>query len=168
MTTKSIEKIFDRNYDLLVLLSVNYVKSPEDAADIVMSIFESILNKNSETILSGYAENEIQQYLRLVTKHRSIDFLRKKKVEINSYSFLFSSTSAPYERNISIDNFEREAIERMLKILAKRESEILKMHLEGFSNDEIAERLDISYNTVRNTLTNTRNKIRSIWNVFMK
>ena len=55
----------------------------------------------------------------------------------------------------------------MLNSLQPREKEILKLHLEGYSNDEIAKYLGISYNSVKNNIYEAKKKLKELWSIFM-
>lgn len=162
-----IESLFKDSYEQLVLFAIGYVKDLQTAEDIVMSLFTRLLERNeAQQSLQDVSKEEASNYLFLVLKHRCLDHLRvhTNRLQIQS---MISYQIRRVERNRSIDSFEREAIERMIRILGKQESKILKQHLEGYSNEEIAEENGISYNTVRNTLTNARKKIRAVWDSFM-
>jgi DNA-directed RNA polymerase specialized sigma24 family protein len=41
------------------------------------------------------------------------------------------------------------------------------LHLQGFKNEEIANQLNISYNTVRNTLHSAKQRVKKLWQLFM-
>ena len=74
---------------------------------------------------------------------------------------VLNSTNAAYIR------FELEAIKHLLNNLPKREREVIELHLQGYKNEEIATQLNISYNTVRNTLHNAKQHIKKLWQLFM-
>ena len=73
----------------------------------------------------------------------------------------FNSTNAAFIR------FELEAIKQLLNNLPAREKEMIELHLQGYKNEEIAVQLNISYNTVRNTLHNAKQRIKKLWQLFM-
>jgi hypothetical protein len=52
-----------------------------------------------------------------------------------------------------------------LKHLSPKEAEVFKLHLDGFSNDEIKEKLGVSYATVKNQLYDAKKKLRKIWEI---
>ena len=62
---------------------------------------------------------------------------------------------------------ELEAIKHLLNNLPNREREMIELHLQGYKNEEIATQLNISYNTVRNTLHSAKQRIKKLWQVFM-
>lgn len=151
----------------MVLLAVGYLKDPEEACDVVMHIFERLITNTTRLDqIADSSEEELRSYLMLVTKHRCLDYIKVNKNRMAIQGFLKLRWSQN-ERNKSIDAFEEEAILRLKAVLADQESRIFDLHLQGFSNEEIATELSISYNTVRNTLTNARNKIRKVWDIFM-
>ena len=54
----------------------------------------------------------------------------------------------------------KEAIQPLLNLLTEKETEVIKLVSEGLSNKEIAERLDISTNTVKTHLKNIYEKLQ--------
>jgi DNA-directed RNA polymerase specialized sigma24 family protein len=44
----------------------------------------------------------------------------------------------------------------------------MTMHIEGYRNEEIAETLRITYNTVKNNIYEGRQRLRRIWRIFME
>jgi RNA polymerase sigma-70 factor (ECF subfamily) len=77
------------------------------------------------------------------------------------------STISFFSTNAIFVRFEEEAIKQLIDYLSNREKEILQLHLQGFKNDEIATQLNISYNTVRNTLHNAKQRVKKLWQLFM-
>jgi RNA polymerase sigma factor (sigma-70 family) len=63
--------------------------------------------------------------------------------------------------------FLEESFHKMLDTLPNQQRIILELHLKGFDTNEIAQKLDISYNTCRNTLSTSKKKIRLLWSTFM-
>jgi RNA polymerase sigma factor (sigma-70 family) len=163
-----IEFLFRKYFDQMVLLAIGYLGDPDDASDLVMNIFDRLLaNQTKLDELLNSSEAEMRNYLMLVTKHRCLDQIKVAQNRVKIHGF-FNMIWLKTDRNKSIDAFEEEAIVRMKSILAPRESAIFELHLKGYSNEEISNELSISYNTVRNTLTNVRSKIRKVWDIFMK
>jgi RNA polymerase sigma-70 factor (ECF subfamily) len=162
-----IETLFQDNYERLVLFATGYLHHAETAEDVVMSVFERILKHDDKlSFLGKDQEEEAKNYLFLVTKHRCLDHIRVQKNRLTIQGVL-SFGYLKQDRNQSLDIFECEAIERMINVLGKQEARILQKHLDGFTNEEISQEIGISYNTVRNTLTNARKKIRLLWDTFM-
>ncbi len=57
--------------------------------------------------------------------------------------------------------------ELMLAKLEPREKEIIQLHINGFSNDEISDKLNLKYNTVKNNIYEAKLKLRCIWKCAM-
>jgi DNA-directed RNA polymerase specialized sigma24 family protein len=45
---------------------------------------------------------------------------------------------------------------------------VIELHIEGYRNEEIADRLNLSYNTVKNNIYEARQKLKNIWLRFME
>lgn len=163
----NIESIFKQYFEQMVLLAIGYLKDTDQAADIVMNVFERLItNKQKLKELNLSSEAEIRNYLMLVTKHRCLDQIKIDKNRVVIQGFLSLSWMRT-TRNRSIDVFEEEAIKQLKKTLAPQEERILEFYIKGYSYEEISTELSISTFTVRNTLANARKKIRKVWDVFL-
>jgi RNA polymerase sigma factor (sigma-70 family) len=70
--------------------------------------------------------------------------------------------------NIAFDKLSSDELVRMLDLLQPRQREILHLHIIGYRNEEIAEKLGITYNTVKNNIYEARLRLRKLWAVFME
>lgn len=121
-----------------------------------MSISERKLN------LLGVNE-KLDIFLKVMIKNKCLD---KIKVENNRKSIL---NGIKHFFNRYEQNNERIEIDFrvLLNILPEQQKTIFELHLNGFDNQAIAEKLNLSYNTVRNTLSTSKKKLRYLWHKFM-
>jgi len=101
-----------------------------------------------------------------IIKNKSLDEIKQNKLHQEIKKQIESITSY-ISTNAIFVRFEEDAIKQLIDYLSNREKEILQLHLQGFKNDEIAMQLNISYNTVRNTLHSAKQRVKKLWQLFM-
>ncbi|MEN7551917.1 RNA polymerase sigma-70 factor [Rapidithrix thailandica] len=144
----TLEELFQEFYKKLVYFSFQLVKDQENAEDIVQEVFIKFWDNRQDVPASKPA---IQNYLYKAVKNASMNLIRHYKV-----------------RDKYIDQVENNSVEDSTVIDAMIYAEVLaELHaaietlpeacqqisrlgyLEGKSNKEIAQQLDISVNTVK-------------------
>lgn len=146
----------------MLLTAYYYLKDEEDAKDVVSDVFERLL-KLTDTELSELLNNNIKGYLFIVVKHKCFDFLKTKKNRASILQNVFYLFNTKTEINT---RFEEDLFEKLMIELPNREAQVLQLSIQGFKNEEIAEQLNISYNTVRNTLHEAKKKTRLLWDKY--
>jgi RNA polymerase sigma-70 factor (ECF subfamily) len=100
--------------------------------------------------------SNLQSYLFAVIRHRIIDKIRKN-ITCEEYASIAQSLTAINQRSIDKEVEAREleqSIEKSLAQLPARVKEIYKLSRdEGLSNNEIAGKLNLSEQTVKNQLS---------------
>ena len=161
----ALENTYINYHAALVMTAYYYLKNDEQAKDIVADIFRKLIEMNTaerKDRLSGVNE-KLETFLKVLVKNKCLDHI---KVEKNRKSILNSMSSLFNRSNNSTSLIDAD-FKLMLATLPERQKEVLELHLEGYDNDEISERLNISYNTCRNTLSTAKKKIRELWGTFM-
>jgi len=149
----------------LVLTAFYFLKDIELAEDIVGDVFHKLLEMDTKERSEKLANvnDKIDVFLKVIVKNKCLDNLKveKNRKVLQQGIFLMLSRSIHHHPLIEED------FQQMLAILPERQREVLALHLKGFENEEIAQQLNITYNTVRNTLSNGKKKIRELWKTFM-
>lgn len=164
----SLGKLYIHHYQSLVMIAYKYTTDTEKSRDVVGTVFEKLLQLNAQKRqqIILHPQKGIYPFLVTIIKNKCLDGLKTNKLhdEIKKHLgnlLIFNSTNAAFIR------FELEAIKHLLNNLTKREREMIELHLQGYKNDEIAIQLNISYNTVRNTLHTAKQRIKNLWQIFM-
>jgi RNA polymerase sigma factor (sigma-70 family) len=164
----AVGELYDRFKNRLLLLAYNYCQDKELSRDIVQDVFEKLLilpvEKRKEYF--GTPDINILAYLTVIIKNKCID---AKRISSNREKIL-NSSRYPFNSSIKITSLERFSIDglnEMLTNLQPRERQIIQLHINGYSNQEIASSLNISYNTVKNNIYDSRKKLKNLWNLFM-
>ncbi len=165
---QALGKLYALYYSSLVMIAYKYTQNTEKSKDIISSVFEKLLSLDAQNrnMVFLHPTKGLYPFLVSIIKNKGLDDTKQIKLhqEINKQiEALMQSTST----NAIFNRFEEEAIKQLLCNLPKREEEILTLHLQGFKNDEIANKLQISYNTVRNTLNSAKQRVKKIWQLFM-
>lgn len=121
---------------------------PEEAEDIVHQAFVN----GYERILAERDESEQRSYLYSTVKNLCLNFLR------NAHPVYTETPPELMTEFVVVDthDYMHELIDR----LPRRERTILELALQGYSTKEIAEKIEMEYNTVRHYKKEAYTKIR--------
>ena len=149
------QEAFKSLYDLyarrLYAFCMEYTKSREDTEEIVQDAF-IWLWRNKENIRQ---EATIKNLLFLRVKHFLINAWRARVNEpiFEDYVDYINSLPADSRDHLEYMDF-RDTVMSIIDQLPKTQSKVVKMsRLEGFKNKEIAEKLRLSEQTVKNALS---------------
>ncbi len=144
-----------------------HFKDEEMAADLVQEVFSKLWNK-WDTLDE---EGNMRAYLYTASRNLVFDELRKVKVRLD-----YSTTDA--NKNNEMDNSNEESIaykdlenlyKQAIRKLPKARLEVFLLSKEAFlNNQEIADQLGISVNTVRDQLVKANKSVRQYLIAHMK
>ena len=160
--------LYHYSFNLLMSIAVRYHQNEEDQMEIVNTSFMKIvLNIDQFKIGSSYFS-----WAKKITQHVVIDQFRKTKnykslfehTESEQYLDAESSIESQYSSmEITLDAFAQEEIEEILSQLPPASKITFNLFaIEGYSYKEIAEELDIGYETVKWHIKESRKKLKSI------
>ena len=166
---EALARLYKQLLPELYLIAVSYTKSSQDAEDIVADCFEKLILMSNEKRQEKFIENkiDIKALLIVIVKNKCLDYLKTTKNRsriLDSVKILWSSSTS----NLAKQQFVEQNFETLMGFLLEKERQILKLNMDGFTHQEISIKMNISEKTVSNTLSISRNKIRELWNVFMK
>jgi RNA polymerase sigma factor (sigma-70 family) len=160
-------KLYLHYYQTLVMIAYKYTSDIEKSRDIIGTVFEKLLHlpqhKRQQIIL--HPQKGIYPFLVTVIKNKCLDGLKTNKLHEELKKHLVTLI-LPISINSAFIRFEKDAIKQLLTNLPAREKEIIDLHLQGYKNEEIALQLNLSYNTVRNTLHSAKQRIKKLWQLF--
>ncbi len=153
--------LFNTLFAPLSLFANKFVNDIEVSKDIVQEVFVQVWNKKIEFS----DELVVKSYLYSSVKNKSLDYLKSKhfkvksdikieelkKVEANSFFLREVMLSETYE-----------IIAAALERLPLKSKEVTKLSVLGLSNQQIAEELLISVNTVKTQKRIAYQKLRTI------
>lgn len=139
----SFQCFYESLYPLLCLFSNSYLNDKDVAQDIVQDAFFYLWNKRSDfnSVVSA------KSYLYLHVKNRSLNYLRDKNIRLSID--LSRLGSELFYRDVLIEQEAYKKIMDAIRSLPPQGQRIIEMMLDGMKNQEIADELNISVNTVK-------------------
>ena len=151
VTPREIDNLFKLYYRPLCLYALHYMGDTDESEDIVQESFTSLWQSPSSI-------SDPKSYLYRTVRNRSIDRLRSKgKVDIVP----LDDVSAISDEEAMLRS-EREALlwTAVDSLPAKRRELLLLSKRDGLKYSEIAQRMGISENTVRNQISRALDALR--------
>lgn len=158
----ALRVIYDRFYDRVFYLAMQFLKSPESAEEIVQDVFLKLWEKRHEIDES----RPVEAWLYTVTRNRVINQFRKvareqaclkiKDVLPETCDFDKTADKKILDREVDI------LLDQALRQLPEKQREVYRLaRLEGYSRNEIAEHLHISALTVKTHMARALISVRS-------
>lgn len=141
--------LYKEYYRALVAYAVQMVESVDAAEDIVQELFSSLWEKPK----SFPSLTALRSYLYCAVRNASLDYLKHKNIE-NDYLQRLADNYQEYRMGKSDDeSFFDEEVYRLLfrtiDALPERCREVFLLAMQGKKNEEIAETLRVSQETVK-------------------
>lgn len=159
---KAFREMYDKYRLYLLAISVNIVKCPDLANDVLHDVFMTAFEKSTENYC---ITTSLRAWLVRLTINRSIDFL--KRIKKNKNSDKIEILSRQTVNNTAEASLKLQEIERFkVECLTGTEQKIFDLQIKGFSLKEIAlsnnsqiSTIKVHLRNIRKSLKNFRNKI---------
>lgn len=164
--------LFREYFAPLCVFAHHYLTDLDIAKDAVHDVFTDLWESPEQ--LDNLSN--VKAYLYTLVRNHCLDLLRKKNVR-NKYA-------ADYQEKESEEFLETEALreeiyhqlDKAINQLPERSREILRMKMSGMKNQEIAEKLNLSINTINTLKSNSYKMLRQMltnkfficWLLFLK
>ena len=126
---RAFKVLFEKYYASLCAFATNFVNDPDVAEDIVQEIFFKLYtDKPTFDVVVA-----LKSYLYLVTKNQCLNYLKHARIEQEYMSFLK----------------ERALLSEAIQDLPEQTGQVFQLVMEGFDNAEIAEKLNLSIDSVK-------------------
>lgn len=152
--------IFDQYHRLLYALAYRYMKSGEEAEDAVqytlMRLWEQRTTLNEQT--------GIKSLLFTILKNHILNELRHKKIVFEKHYEMLQNQSKEEEdifEKLADKDFKKQLYEIINQLSPQRRQVCLLKIEQGLSNQEIADKMDISLATVKSHYTQSIKILRS-------
>lgn len=150
-------KIFRGNFHKIVLFAQRYVNEREPATDIAQECFVRLWNSRAEFL----AEEKIMGFLYTTARHLSLDYIKHSDVVSAHVQQLPVDSESFFQETITEEE-TYEMVYKAINNLPPQGRKVILLTLEGKSNPEIAEILQISVNSVRTHKQNAYKKLKSL------
>ncbi len=141
--------IFKEIFDIYSLpvksYAFQYVEDDEIVEDFVQDAFLKVWMKREDF----YFVAAIKSFLYTSVKNACLDYLRHQKVQRRNEPELIMWLTEEGEEEFILEEEIHAMVYDAIKDLSERSRRVVIMTMEGFSNPEIAEKLDVSVNTVK-------------------
>ncbi|HWZ02658.1 MAG TPA: RNA polymerase sigma-70 factor [Mucilaginibacter sp.] len=145
-------EIYNRYAESLAGFAASKLYSLDDAKDILHDLFVKLWENRDQINITS----NLQSYLYAIIRHRIIDKIRKN-ITREEYGSMLQTLTVESQQNIEHQIAEKELkqkIQKALNELPPRVQEIYQLSREQYlSNREIAEKLNLSEQTVKNQLS---------------
>lgn len=160
--------LYDRHAGLVYGLAFKVLGNPQEAEDLTQDIFLNLVRSSSYDSRRG----SLRTFLAILTRSRAIDRVRSRNTAL-SFLGRWKSGNQQEDSNTPLEYvFQGERLEEVrmaLAQLSESQQQILKMaYYDGFSQSEIAERLEIPLGTVKARARRGLLKLRQTLTTYME
>ncbi len=157
----SIEEIYRRYRSVLCFFALKYTESYQEAEDIVQSVFVKLLDVN----ISLENEKALKSYLFSAVHNSCINVVHRSGLEKRYSDYILKHDSEIDDSNFLAEQMEAEILWELFSKIEDLPSEcqkIFKMsYIDDMTNQEIADKLGISVNTVKSQKARAKQLLRS-------
>lgn len=165
----ALQRIFLEQQARLLASAYGQCRDRELSQDAVQDVFEKLCRMEPAKRLEyfGREDSNLEAWLRVAVRHRVQDILkvranREKKDDDNCYAVTDRVENGVRGR------LSQQGFSEMLGQLQFRQREVMELHMAGYRNEEIANMLRITYNTVKNNIYEARQRLRRLWPGYME
>tara|TARA_R110002050_G_scaffold289068_1_gene441479 strand:- start:45926 stop:46507 length:582 start_codon:yes stop_codon:yes gene_type:complete len=155
---EAYEALFRLYYDKLLHISKGYLGSMEEAEDIVQNVFLKVWEQKDKLDKI----NNVNNYLYTMTKNACLDQIKHRKVKnLYSHNYYQGNMEAQCRfikdesASLLLENELNKKIRNSIELLPEKcKNVFIKSRVEGLSNREVAQILNLSKRTVDNHIFN--------------
>ena len=150
-------KFFNEHFPFLVMFSDKYLEDMELAADVAQEAFIQLWRFKGEF----ESIEKVKGFLYTTARHLALNQLKHDRI-VERYANLQEKESDVFFRNQVVEEETYQLVHKAINQLAEQSRKIILLSLQGYSNQEIAEQLHISVNSVRTLKHNAYKKLRGL------
>ena len=155
---RAFNSIFKQYYKPLCQFSYSFIKDQDTAENLIQDVFTKLWEKR-ENITNI---DNLLSYMMGMVRNQSIDFLRREKTNSKIYNKLQSKKSEnTTEDQISKNEFEEKLLKSIINLPDRCRTAIEMSRFDGFSNKEIAQKMEISVKGVEALIGRSLKLLRS-------
>ncbi len=136
--------IFDRYYMVLKGFSTHFIQDTSICDDIIQDTFLALYNSRKKMRSMG----AVKSFLYASVKNACLNYLRREKMKSVHHESIAHLSSSSYTDQYIIKDVQTE-LYKAIKDLTIRQREVVVRSMNGANNEEIAEELCITVNTVK-------------------
>lgn len=163
---KSFDSLYVHYYPMIYRFVLGFVKDEDDSEDLSQDIFYKMWINHARFS----AIESLRPYLFKMAKNAVFAHYNKEQLQskvLASFKMKDGDEEYTFESDLYARELER-IIDKALQTMSDRKQQIFRMsRYDGFSNDEIAEKLNISKRTVENTLSLVMKELGGVISFFV-
>lgn len=140
----TFQSFHQENVKLFIQFGMRFLEDVEVVRDLVQDAFVSAW----ERIETFNEEAHTKAFIYTFVRNRAINYLRNQKVGKRYQEELIRLENDATFVSVAVESEMYDILCKKIDTLSPMQTSILWMHVDGFSNEEIAEKLNISVNTV--------------------
>ena len=145
----------------LFFVAYKYTHNEETSFDLVQDLFTNLLHSSVNERKEKWQEiQNIEGFLVTLIKCKSLDWLKISKNREKILNKQQKIIESDYLNEIDDNHIK---LDKIIEYLTEKEQIILKLYLAGYKNDEIAQLQNQSEKSIRNRLSESRNKLKLLW-----
>lgn len=156
----AFEFLYDQYWKQLFGVALKFLGSPDESKDIVQELFVELWMKKDFLLI----KTSLSGYLHKALKNRILNTIRSKTVKEKYVNLLMKeSLNQNFEETEHYLNFKAldKAFQNEIDALPEKCAQIFRLNkIENYSIPEIAKKLDLSPQTVKNQLQKATKRIR--------
>jgi RNA polymerase sigma factor (sigma-70 family) len=151
---------------------LNYIRRLLDAYNLdpdfyAEEIFDDTILAAQREIECGNYEDQgfkLSSWIYTIARHKCTDELRRRRRHPNVALLDDQPENGPSVEQQVIDNLHRQQLHAAVDALPNNYRDPIRLHLQGWSNDEIAEKLGEACTTIRKRLQRAKEKLAAALN----
>jgi RNA polymerase sigma-70 factor (ECF subfamily) len=161
--SKGYSMLIKRHKSRLYYFVFGMVHNTMDAEDLTMIAFEKAFSKLNKWNKDSC---KFSTWLYSIARNTVIDFIRSNESrliggeDVSKYTALHDECYTPEEKLMHAENVK--IIEERIDGLSKKRRELIKLHIEGHKDEDIAKMLGVSHVAVRAKLNRTREQLKQL------
>ena len=162
----ALSELYDRYSRLVFSLALNVVGDRATAEEITLDVFTRVWEK-AETYRSDQAK--VSTWLTSITRHRSIDLLRRQKARPEQRSVNWAEVSPEDMPSVNSPEEATELAQRQERVRAAiaelpsdQKQALALAYFKGYTHREIAQALDEPLGTVKTRIRLAMHKLRGM------
>lgn len=156
--------IFNKYFPSLCVFANKFVNDEDLSKDMVQEVFLKVWNSATEF----ESEKSLKVYLYLATKNTCFDHIKKEKRKKQNGDLKTDQLQDDVfftNDSIMLDIIREETyrqLENAIMLLPEKAKEVVRLNLKSLTNQEIADELNISINTVKTHKLSAFKKLREL------